>query len=82
MMKDPTVMEAGVWYEVAKEGQSFPMACCQCGYTHDVEVDVHEGKILMKVKPNKMMTNHIRRRGDAELFGKSTEYEIIKRRNK
>lgn len=83
MMKEPIVIHQEQWYELGREGERIPIICCACGLTHEWQFEIQEdGVILGRCRVDKRTTNRIRRRGDAELFGKSTEYEIVKRRAK
>ena len=82
MMKDPIVIKQGIWYEMGRDGEIIPIICCDCGLTHEWEIDIQDGVVLMKCRVDKRTTNRIRRRGDATLFGKSTEYEIVAKNRK
>ncbi|HOE64869.1 MAG TPA: hypothetical protein PKW18_13755 [Candidatus Sumerlaeota bacterium] len=76
-------LHQGYWYELGKEGQEIPIICCDCGLTHIWQFTVEEdGTIMAKCRIDKRLTARIRRRGEANLFGKSTEYYIDKVRNK
>jgi len=77
-MAYPITIQQETWYEMCNEGQRVPIICCGCGLTHEWETKIENGIVYMRCRVDKRTTERIRRRGDAELFGKNTRWKIVR----
>ena len=48
------------WFDIPREG--LILACCDCGFIHDVKARVRKGKVQLQMSENKRLTTAYRRR--------------------
>jgi len=61
-MKASQLVSGEEWIEPLKRGGTcIRIQCCDCGLTHDIEIKVKDGKLIMRWHENRRATSATRR---------------------
>lgn len=58
----PLEVDETGWTEWQDYGWKFRTMCCDCGYSHDEEYKMVDGRLLWRVKVNPIATTNARRK--------------------